>query len=446
MIQITLEGIYPFINQNDLYSLQSDIDKCFQLLTEKKGKGNEFTGWVDLPSETLNAGILDEIVQEAEKLQKISEVVVVTGIGGSYLGSRAIIEALSHHFHQFFRFSNTPEIVYAGQNIGQDYMFDLLQLLHVKDYSIIVISKSGTTTEPAIAFRLLKKHIEEKYGKSEATKRIIAITDQSKGALKKLADKEGYKTFVIPDDVGGRFSVLTPVGTLPIAVAGFDVKKLIEGAMAMQNELNSSSRIDDNIACKYAAVRNALYNKGKTIEILANFQPNLTYLSEWWKQLFGESEGKDNKGIFTASVNFSTDLHSLGQYIQDGLRIIFETMLLVEKTKNPLNVPREENDSDGLNFVADKSISYVNNKASEGTALAHIKGGVPVISITIPEVNEFYLGALMYFFEFSCGISGYLLDVNPFNQPGVEEYKNNMFALLDKPGYEDLKKKILNKS
>jgi glucose-6-phosphate isomerase len=443
-IQINPKKIYSFIEKDSIKSLQTEIDICYHQLIQKTGKGNDFLGWLTLPSETLRSDIINIIQQEALKLKQISEVVVVIGIGGSYLGARAIIESLSNNFHNFIK-SEFPEIIYAGQNISEEYITDLTGLLHNKEYSIIVISKSGTTTEPALAFRILKKHLEIKYGKENARNRIVAITDKEKGALKKLSDTEKYSTFIIPDDVGGRYSVLTPVGLLPIAVAGFDIEKLMQGAASMQEELYKSSDMEQNPACLYAAIRNALYRSGKPIEILVNYQPNLNYISEWWKQLFGESEGKDQKGIFTASVNFSTDLHSLGQYIQDGLRVIFETMIQIEKPNRTMEVPYEENDSDGLNFIAGKPIHEVNNMAALGTSIAHNDGGVPVLGLILPELNEYTLGELIYFFEFACGISGYMLDVNPFDQPGVEAYKNNMFALLGKPGYEAQRKEILKK-
>jgi glucose-6-phosphate isomerase len=443
-IQINPNRIYSFIEKEAIKSLQTEVDICFHQLIQKTGKGNDFLGWLTLPSETLHSDIINTIQQEALRLKLISEVVVVIGIGGSYLGARAVIESLSNNFHQSIK-SEFPEIIYAGQNLSEEYIADLTGLLDNKEYSIIVISKSGTTTEPALAFRILKKHLETKYGKENSSNRIIAITDKEKGALKKLSDSEKYSTFIIPDDVGGRYSVLTPVGLLPIAVAGFDIKKLLQGAASMKEELYKSSDIDQNPACLYAAIRNALYRAGKPIEILVNYQPNLIYISEWWKQLFGESEGKDQKGIFTASVNFSTDLHSLGQYIQDGLRVIFETMIMIEKPNRTMEVPYEENDPDGLNFIAGKPIHEVNKMAALGTTIAHIDGGVPVLGLTLPELNEYTLGELIYFFEFACGISGYMLDVNPFDQPGVEAYKNNMFALLGKPGYEEKNREIRKK-
>jgi glucose-6-phosphate isomerase len=443
-IQINPNRIYSFIDKESIKSLQNEINICYQQLIQCKGKGNDFLGWLTLPTETIQSGLIAKIQQEAHKLKQISELVVVVGIGGSYLGARAVIESLSNNFHHFIK-TDFPEIIYAGQNISEEYIADLMQLLDNKEYSIIVISKSGTTTEPALAFRLLKKHLEKRYGKDKARNHIVAITDKEKGALKRLADTEKYSTFIIPDDVGGRYSVLTPVGLLPIAVAGFDIEKLLEGAFNMQVEMYKTSDLDKNPACLYAALRNALYRSGKPIELLVNFQPNLNYISEWWKQLFGESEGKDHKGIFPAAVNFSTDLHSMGQYIQEGLRVIFETMIQVEKPSRTMVVPFDENDSDGLNFIAGKQIHEVNDMAALGTTIAHSDGGVPVITLTLPEINEYTLGELIYFFEFACGISGYMLDVNPFDQPGVEAYKNNMFALLGKPGYEEKRSEIMKK-
>jgi len=442
-IKININRISKFVDESNLKTLQPEVDKHYKSLTEKTGAGNEFLGWLTLPDETLNSSLIQRINDEAQRLRALSEVVLVIGIGGSYLGARAIIDALNTQF-QSYRKGN-PEIIYAGQNISEDYLFDLIELLNQREYSIIIISKSGTTTEPALAFRLLKNHLENKYGKENAKTRIVAITDKSRGALKKLADKEGYPQFVIPDDVGGRFSVLTPVGLLPLAVAGFDISQLVSGASSMQRELYKTSALDTNPACRYAAVRNALYRKGIKVEMLVNFQPSLFYITEWWKQLFGESEGKDHKGIFPAGANFSTDLHSMGQYIQDGLRILFETMLLVEKPGRNLTVPFEEDDADGLNYLAGKRIHEVNKMAAAGTAIAHNDGGVPVMSISLTELNEFTLGELIYFFEFACGISGYMLEVNPFDQPGVEAYKNNMFALLGKAGYENKQKELLKK-
>ncbi len=443
-LKVNGSRIFDLVDNKAFETLQNDINLSYSQLIQKTGKGNDFLGWLLLATETLNSTLIKEINIEAKKIQQQSEIVVVVGIGGSYLGTRAVIEALSSNFHSFQK-NDTPEIIYAGQNISEDYLFDLLELLNTKEYSIIVISKSGTTTEPALAFRLLKNHLEKKYGKKNAKDRITAITDKEKGALKKLADKEGYTTFVIPDDVGGRYSVLTPVGLLPIAMAGFDIEKLLLGADQMQKELYTSSDLLENPACMYAAARNMLYRDKKSVEIFVSYQPNLHYLSEWWKQLFGESEGKDHKGIFTASVNFTTDLHSLGQYIQDGKRMVFETMLHIDAPKHTLKVPFVDEDADELNFMANKRINDVNKMAALGTTIAHTDGGVPIIDIHLPEMNEYNLGELLYFFEFTCGVSGYMLGVNPFDQPGVEAYKNNMFALLGKPGFEEKQKEILRK-
>lgn len=442
-IKINIDRVIPFVSYDIIKSLQKEANIAYKQLNGKAGKGNDFLGWLHLPGKIFKSKSYNKIITESERIKKISEVIVVIGIGGSYLGARAVISALSHSFPEYKK--GHPRILYAGHNMSSSYLNDLLNFLNNKDYSIVVISKSGTTTEPALAFRLLKKHIEKKYGKINAGKRIIAITDKEKGALKKLADKENYTTFIIPDDVGGRYSVFSPVGLLPVAVAGFDISSFLRGGAYMQNELLKSPAFKDNPACLYAALRNALYRTNKSIEIMASFEPEFFYITEWWKQLFGESEGKDGKGIFPAGVIFSTDLHSLGQYIQEGQRIIFETMLLTEKPRALLKVPHEKTDDDGLNYLADKSIHDINCMATLGTSVAHTDGGVPVIEIRIPEINEFYLGQLLYFFEFACGISGYMLDVNPFDQPGVEAYKNNMFALLGKPGFEKQQKEILKK-
>jgi glucose-6-phosphate isomerase len=423
-----------FITDSEVNAMHGVLTEHYKTLINKSGAGNDFLGWVELPSEISNDE-LSEMTQVANELRTKSEVVVVIGIGGSYLGARAVIDALSDPFGSLRK--NKPlQVVYAGNNLSASYHANLMTLLDEKEYSVMVISKSGTTTEPAVAFRLIKNHIEKKYGKKEAASRIIAITDKARGALKTLANKEGYKTFVIPDDVGGRFSVLTPVGLLPVAVAGFDIKKLVEGAKRMQHYLMENTEMKNNPAMQYAAVRNLLLRKGFRVEILVNFQPALYFFTEWWKQLYGESEGKENKGIFTAGVNFTTDLHSMGQYIQDGQRILFETVLAVDSSSQKLEIPFDPEDKDGLNFIAGKNLDEVNAKAETGTLLAHVDGGVPNIRIQIPEINEETIGELIYFFEFACGLSGYTLGVNPFDQPGVEAYKNNMFALLNKPGYE----------
>jgi glucose-6-phosphate isomerase len=433
-IQVNTDQLSNFLSREEIYNFGKEIRGHLSSLTEKTGKGNEFLGWIDLPVE-LDDGFLKVISTSAQKLASFSEVIVVTGIGGSYLGARAVIDALNNQFAALLPGEN-PFVLYAGQNIGEDYLSELLQVLDRKDYSIVVISKSGTTTEPAIAFRVLKNHLEAKYGKDAAPSRIVAITDKEKGALKEVADTEGYETFVVPDDVGGRYSVLTPVGLLPIAAAGFNIHELVRGAADMRKLVLSEKNMDANPAMLYAAARNALYRKGKTTEIMVSYLPNLYYLTEWWKQLYGESEGKENKGIFPAGVSFTTDLHSMGQYIQDGLRNIFETVISVENTKHTLLIPKDERNADKLNYLAGQKFDQVNKMAELGTLIAHVDGGVPNIRITIPEVNEYYIGQLIYFFEMGCAISGYILDVNPFDQPGVEAYKKNMFALLGKPGFE----------
>lgn len=435
-IKLDLEQVYGFIPKEKILSFEKPVASAYRHIYHKTGPGNDFLGWVDLPS-----GISDEFIAQitahAAELQSKSEVFVVVGIGGSYLGARAIIEALQHHFAPMGFTSGKPLVVYAGQNISEDYMTDLLDLLNRKDYSMAVISKSGTTTEPAIAFRILKAHIEKKYGLAEARKRIVAITDKSRGALKQLADSEGYASYVVPDDVGGRYSVLTPVGLLPIAVAGADIKALVEGARMVENYSRAASNIHGNPIAMYAATRQALYQAGKTVEVMVNYEPRLFYFTEWFKQLYGESEGKENKGIFPAGVGFTTDLHSLGQYIQEGLRMMFETIVTVDKPNNQLAVPDADTDLDQLNYIAGKRLHEVNRMAELGTILAHVDGGVPNIRIRIPEINTYNLGQLIYFFEMGCALSGYMLGVNPFDQPGVEAYKKNMFALLGKKGFEE---------
>ena len=424
-----------FVSEEEIKKLQASIDQSFKTIYEGTGRGNDFLGWVRLPG-TLDDTLLTKIEKAAQNFRSKSEVSVVIGIGGSYLGARSVIEALSPHFNLLKKKKGNPVVLYAGNQISEDYLSELLQVLDEKEYTLTVISKSGTTTEPALAFRLLRAHLEKKYGKEEARKRIVAITDQSKGALKQLADKEGYETFVVPDDVGGRYSVLTPVGLFPIAVAGLDIRKLVAGAAEMENFTASSTAIDENPVAAYAAVRNALYQKGKTTEIMVNYEPRLFYFTEWWKQLYGESEGKEQKGIFPAGVSNTTDLHSMGQYIQEGTRILFETVLSVEKPKHTLAIPSDDNNLDQLNYIAGKRIHEVNQMAELGTALAHVDGGVPNLKVNIPEINESTLGQLIYFYEMACAVSGYVLGVNPFDQPGVEAYKKNMFALLGKPGFE----------
>jgi glucose-6-phosphate isomerase len=416
--------------------MQDEIDVSHSLLVEKAGKGNEFLGWIDLPGR-IDESFISRIEGDAKAIREKAEILVVTCIGGSYLGARAIIEALSSPFAAFYTNNKNPVVLYAGHNLSQDYHAGLLDLLDKKEYAIVVISKSGTTTEPALAFRLLKDHIEKKYGSEEAARRVIAITDKTKGALKSLADKQGYKTYTIPDNVGGRFSVLTAVGLLPVAIAGYNIRELIRGANDMRKVCIETSSLLDNPAACYAAIRSSLYRMGHQIELFVNYEPSLHYFAEWWKQLFGESEGKENEGLFPAAVDNTSDLHSMGQYIQEGQRMLFETVIHVQKTKRALTIPFDEANLDGLNFLAGKTLHEVNAMAALGTTLAHIDGEVPNLDILIPEIDERSLGELIYFFEFACGLSGYLLGINPFNQPGVEAYKNNMFALLGKPGFEN---------
>ena len=435
MISLNINNCLEILSIDEIYSCRDEVDGKNKLLYSGKGTGSDFLGWLHLPSKTKES-FLQQIEDSASVLSGVSELIVVIGIGGSYLGARAVIDALSDNFGDFEKNKNQPKIVYAGQNLGEDYMFDLLELLKGKDFSIIVISKSGTTTEPAVAFRILKDAIESKYGKEKSKQRIIAITDARKGALKHLADENGYISFVIPDDVGGRYSVLTPVGLLPIASAGFDIRKLISGAQKMEEKLESSLTLESNPADLYAVVRNLLYRKGKSIEILASFTPSMHFFIEWWKQLYGESEGKEGKSLFPAGVNFTTDLHSMGQWIQEGTRNILETFLFVENSNKKITIPYEKNDLDELNYLSGKSINEVNKAASDATMLAHKTGGVPNMRINIEKLNEENLGELIYFFEKACAVSGYLLGINPFNQPGVEEYKTNMFRFLGKPGYK----------
>ena len=444
MIKVDISQVQNFVSANDVKSLEPEVKEAILKLEKGTGAGNDFIGWMDLASKTP-ASLLDSIEETAQVLRENCEVVVVAGIGGSYLGSRAVIEALGNSLSQLIQDKKNPQILFAGHNISEDYLFELTEYLKTKKFGIINISKSGTTTETALAFRLLKKQCEDQRGKDVARKVIVAITDAKRGAARVCADKEGYRSFIIPDNVGGRFSVLTPVGLLPIAIAGFDIRQLVKGAADMEGLTTSASKIEDNPAATYAAVRNALYRSGKKIEILVNFQPKLHYLSEWWKQLYGESEGKENKGIFPASVDFSTDLHSMGQWIQEGERTIFETVISVDKVQHSVLVPKDEENLDGLNFLAGKHVDEVNKMAELGTQLAHVDGGVPNIRITVPQLNEYWIGQLIYMFEKGCGISGYVLGVNPFNQPGVEAYKKNMFALLGKPGYEEDSKKILSR-
>jgi len=438
MIQLKFnyDNALNFVAKQDIFNYQEAIDSHFLAIRERTGKGNDFLGWADLPF-SVEEALITKTEAAAERFRGKSEVSIVVGIGGSYLGARAVIEALSPHFNLLKKKAGNPIMLYAGNNISEDYLAELLQVLDEKDYTLTVISKSGTTTEPALAFRLLREHMEKKYGKTETRQRIIAITDKKKGALKQLADEEGYETFVVPDDVGGRYSVLTPVGLLPIAIAGFDIRALLKGAQNMAEFSATTSKIDENPVAAYAAVRNALYAKGKTTEIMVNYEPRLFYFTEWWKQLYGESEGKENKGIFPAGVSNTTDLHSMGQYIQEGLRILFETVLSVENPKHKLVIPSDEANLDKLNYIAGKRINEVNQMAELGTTLAHVDGGVPNLKVTIPEISENTLGEVIYFYELACAVSGYLLGINPFDQPGVEAYKRNMFALLGKPGFEE---------
>ena len=431
-----------FFAEHELTYLQDAVKVAHHSLHEQTGAGSDFLGWIDLPV-NYDKEEFSRIQKAAEKIKSDSDVLLVIGIGGSYLGARAAIEALQHSFYNALpkEKRQAPQIIFAGNNISSSYIHDVFDLLEGKDFSINVISKSGTTTEPAIAFRIFRKLLEEKYGKEEALKRIYATTDKAKGALKTVADEEGMETFVIPDDVGGRYSVLTAVGLLPIAVSGLDIDEMMKGARAAREDFGKSE-LRDNAAYQYAAVRNVLYNKGKTIEMLINYEPALQYFAEWWKQLFGESEGKDQKGIFPSSANFSTDLHSLGQYVQEGRRILFETVINVEKPKHELTINEIEKDLDGLNYLAGKSMDFVNKKAFEGTVLAHTDGGVPNLIVNIPQLDEYTFGYLVYFFEKACAMSGYLLGVNPFDQPGVEAYKKNMFALLGKPGFEEKKAEL----
>lgn len=438
-ISLDLSKTVPFLNSHEIDYMEEAVKAAHDKLHNKSGAGNDFLGWIDLPV-NYDKDEFERIKKAAEKIKNDSDVLVVIGIGGSYLGARAAIEMLSHTFHNSLDNSKrkTPAIFYCGNNISSTYMAELLEAVEGKDISVNVISKSGTTTEPAIAFRIFKDYLEKKYGKEEAKNRIYATTDKAKGALKTLADAEGYQTFVVPDDVGGRFSVLTAVGLLPIAAAGINIDDIMKGAADAREEFSNPS-LKENTAYQYAAARNCLYNKGKEIEILVNYEPALHYFNEWWKQLYGESEGKDNKGLFPAGVDFSTDLHSMGQYIQQGRRNLIETVIKVEAPKKKVVIEENSDNLDGLNFLAGKDMDYVNKKAFEGTLLAHNDGGVPNMVITVPELTPYYFGQMVYFFEKACGISGYLLGINPFDQPGVEAYKKNMFALLGKPGYEDMK-------
>ena len=440
-IKLDINKSLGFISKDKLAAYEPQVRACMETLEKGTGLGNDFLGWLHLPS-SITKEHLDDLKATAQVLRENCEVVVVAGIGGSYLGARAVIEAMSNSFLWLQeKKAGQPTIIFAGHNIGEDYLYELTSFLKDKKFGVINISKSGTTTETALAFRLLKKQCEDQRGKEMARKVIVAVTDAKKGAARVTADKEGYKSFIIPDNVGGRFSVLTPVGLLPIAVAGVDIDQLVEGARKME-EVCANENMMENPAALYAATRNELYQSGKKIEILVNFQPKLHYFMEWWKQLYGESEGKDHKGIYPSSVDFSTDLHSMGQWIQEGERTIYETVVSIETPNHELRVPSDEENLDGLNFLAGKRVDEVNKMAELGTQLAHVDGGVPNMRVSVPKLNEYYLGQLIYFFEKACGISGYLLGVNPFNQPGVEAYKKNMFALLNKPGYEEESKAI----
>ena len=440
-IKVNVKEVLGTVSAEQIEALNPEAAQAMEFLHKGTGAGSDFLGWVNLPEDT-SAELLADIEATAKQLRETCDYVVSIGIGGSYLGAKAVIEALSDSFASLRGMEDDRRcrVLFAGQNIGEDYLHELQDFLADKKFGIIVISKSGTTTEPAIAFRLLKEQLESKLGKAEASKRIVAITDEKRGALRQLATEEGYKTFVIADNVGGRFSVLTPVGLLPIAVSGFDIRALMDGARQMQRDTLASD--DSNLAFLYATTRNALYRAGKKIEILVNYNPKLHFFGEWWKQLYGESEGKDHKGIFPAAVDNSTDLHSMGQWIQDGERTIFETVVSVAEPRHEVVIPMDAANLDGLNYLAGKRVDQVNKMAELGTRIAHVDGAVPNILITIPALEERYLGELIYFFEKACGISGYLLEVNPFNQPGVEDYKRNMFALLEKPGYEEATAKI----
>ena len=436
MLNFDYSKAEKFVSAEEIQNMKAAVETAVGTLENGTGAGNDFLGWVKLP-ENYDKEEFERIKKSADKIKSDSDVLVVVGIGGSYLGARAAIEMLTDTFYNLRSDRKTPQVLFAGNSISSTYLADLLDYVKDKDFSVNIISKSGTTTEPAIAFRMLRGLLIEKYGEQEAKKRIYATTDSCRGALKEFSDKEGYETFVIPDDVGGRFSVLTAVGLLPIAAAGINVDDIMRGAHDAMKEYEKP--YDENDCYKYAAVRNILNRKGKSVEIMVNYEPSLVYFSEWWKQLFGESEGKDNRGIFPASCSFSTDLHSMGQFIQDGTRLMFETVLKVDKPVRDVTIPYDEENVDKLNFLADKSVDYVNTNAFCGTLLAHTDGNVPNLVLNVPKIDAYNFGWLVYFFEKACGVSGYVLGVNPFNQPGVEAYKKNMFALLGKPGYEDLK-------
>ena len=434
-IKLSIEKAFGFVSEQAVADYKTQVTNANAALHNGTGKGSDFLGWLNLPT-SIDEAHLTDVENTAKILRENCEIVVVIGIGGSYLGAKAVIDALSNSFDWLQTERTSPAVVYAGQNIGEDYLYELQELLKNKKFGIISISKSGTTTEPALAFRLLKTQLEEQQGKEAAKNLIVCVTDKARGALRTLATQEGYKTYVIEDNIGGRYSVLSPVGLLPIAVAGFDIRKLVEGAVTMEKLCGEDVSFEENPAAQYAAVRNELYKSGKTTEILVNFHPKLHYIGEWWKQLYGESEGKENKGIFPAAVDFTTDLHSMGQWIQEGERNIFETVISVNEPNHTKVFPHDEANLDGLNFLSGKRVDEVNKMAELGTMIAHVDGGVPNLKIELPKLNEYYLGELLYFFEKACGISGYVLGVNPFDQPGVEAYKKNMFALLDKPGFE----------
>jgi glucose-6-phosphate isomerase len=434
-LHIDISKALPFVDEKSFQDTLKEVEQQHQVLLNNTGKGNSSIGWLHLP--LLDSDVLGKIQQDAQEIRTSSKILIVIGIGGSYLGSRAIIEALDQPFSVLFGNWEKLRVFYAGNNLSSEYLDGLFKVLQQHDYSVVVISKSGTTIEPALAFRLIKKHLEEKYGKDGASKRIIAITDAHKGALKQIAEKEKYKTYSIPDDVGGRFSVLSPVGLLPIAAAGYDIEKLLEGARTMREKLFDITDLKSNPAVIYAAMRNTLYRNGKIIEIMVSYKPRFHFFTEWWKQLFAESEGKDGEGIFPTGVSFTTDLHSLGQIIQEGKRNLFETVISTGKPNVDIEIPSDELDFDGLNYLSGRKISEINKMAKLGTILAHVDGGVPNIQISISNSDEFMLGQLIYFFEFSCALSGYTIGINPFDQPGVEAYKNNMFALLRKPGFEE---------
>ncbi len=444
MLSLNLKHVLPFLSYDEIFSMEQEVTQNLELLQKKTGLGNDFLGWMDLPV-SYDHQTLSRFHDLSNEFRNKIDFLVVIGIGGSYLGARAIADALSDNFSFVKEKKPTPKILFAGHHLSEEYLYELMEFLNDQSYGIVVISKSGTTTEPALAFRLLKNHLQSKVGPDEAIKRIIAITDAKKGALRQMSELEGYQTFIIPDNVGGRFSVFSPVGLLPLSIIGVDIKNLLEGAKEMMDITSLDVSFKENPASLYAAVRNGLYRKGKNIEILVNYNPKLNYFAEWWKQLFGESEGKENKGIFPASVSYTTDLHSLGQYIQDGLRNIFETIITVKRSRHAIIVPNDKKDLDKLNYISGKQIDEVNKMAELGTIIAHVDGGVPNLQIEIDALDEFHLGQMIYLFEKACAISGYTLGINPFDQPGVEAYKKNMFALLGKPGYEKETENIKNK-